>query len=344
MANSIVSRRVGGFNATHSPVLSRFALLRAALPALVEAERALDGYAGQDPALQMFTDAVDEARAALLSHGRALAAAPVTDPRDHALRRVAALVRTIVLSDDASEVARLRDAITKRRWAFCTPPSHEGHDHGHNEDDAPYTAPYTALVTCALDALVTYIDLPDPLDGGQDAAVVAGPASPGLTRRLASHYQAHTPMSVQFTALLRALMVFLQAEAPLQRSVAGDVLSARFGAALCEGEAAQARTHRELGTLLAMTPRRAEDRTLWDMGFFLYSLFGTEDDLERRALFDVVQANFSLFEAQGTHAVACQTRRVQSVFFQLCARLMDLEDFGGDGPDGSGAFGQVQAA
>lgn len=340
MADSIVSRRVGGFNATHSPVLSRFALLRAALPALVEAERALDGYAGQDPALQMFTDAVDEARAALLSHGRALAAAPVTDPRDHALQRVAALARTIVLSDDATEVARLRDAITKRRWAFCTPPSNEGHDHGHNEDDAPYTA----LVTCALDALVTYIDLPDPLDGGQEAPVAAGPASPGVTRRLASHYQAHTPMSVQFTALLRALTVFLQAEAPLQRSVAGDVLSARFGAALCGGEAAQARTHRELGTLLAMTPRRAEDRTMWDMGFFLYSLFGTEDDLERHALFEVVQANFSLFEAQGTHAVACQTRRVQSVFFQLCARLMDLEDFGGGGPDGSGAFGQVQAA
>ncbi len=341
MASSIVSRRVGGFNATHSPVLSRFALLRAALPALVEAEHALDGYAGQDPALQMFTDAVDEARAALLSHGRALAAAPVTDPRDHTLRRVAALVRTVVLSDDATEVARIRDAITKRRWAFRTPPWVEGQNHGHNEDDAPYTA----LVTCALDALVTYIDLPDLLEGGQDAAVAAaGPASTGATRRLASHYQAHTPMSAQFTALLRALTVFLQAETPLQRSVAGDVLSARFGAALCEGEAAQARTHRELDTLLAMTPRRAEDRTLWDMGFFLYSLFGTEDDMERRALFDVVQANFSLFEAQGTHAVACQMRPVQSVFFQLCARLMDLEDFGGDGPDGSGAFGQVQAA
>lgn len=340
MANSIVSRRVGGFNATHSPVLSRFALLHAALPALIEAERALDGYAGQDPALQMFTDAVDEARAALLSHGRALAAAAVTDPRDHALRRVAGLVRTVVLSDNATEVARIRDVITKRRWAFRTPPSNEGHDHGHTGDDAPYTA----LVTCALDALVTYIDLPEPLECGQDAAVVAGPASPGVPRRLASHSQAHTPMSVQFTALLRALTVFLQAEAPLQRSVAGDVLSARFGAALCEGEAAQVRTHRELGALLAMSPRHAEDRTLWDMGFFLHSLVGTEDDMERRALFDVVQANFSLFEAQGTHAVACQTRRVQSVFFQLCARLMDLEDFGGDGPDGSGAFGQVQAA
>jgi hypothetical protein len=192
---------------------------------------------------------------------------------------------------------------------------------------------YNGLLDTAFDALAAYIALPGP--GGE--VVDHQDMSCSAT-------VAHTGMSRCFTALLGAMDRFVRADQMLQRPVAGDVRAPQFTSAMASAEVSLTAMFDALHQVMAADLLRHEDRALWEMGYGLFSLIGQEDDDARLFLFHTLVDYQPQFTVPGAHAVARQTRQMQAQFFKLVAEMMQLQDFGGPGPDGDGACGPALAA
>lgn len=300
-------------------MFARFTALTASLVRLTDAERDLGGYDSQDPALSAFTGAVDAARAATLTHCAVILAGETADEMIYGLQVTAKMVRTVLTTDKPTEVSIIRNLLAMR---------HETVLFSLYRPDHPR---YNSLLDQAFDALAAHIALPGP--AGAAGRVMAGAAS-----------VAHTEMSYAFTGLLGAMDQFARAEQPLQRQVAGDVRADRFGVVMQEAEAALKEMNAALYRVLAADLTRREDEALWEMGYALYTLIAKNDDEARQHLFEILIDYQPHFMVRGSHAVACRTRELQTRFFRLAAVLMSMEDFGGPGPDGDGAYGPALAA
>lgn len=327
MAKHHVPRQVAGFNSAQFHSISPLALAPAMVAALVDltdAERDLDGYIGQDPALSAYTDAVVAARARVLTHCAVILAGETEDETAYGLQITAKMVRTVLTTETPTEVAMIRNIVAMRHDTLLFPLYRAG------------LPRYNALLDTAFDALAAYIALPG--SGGEvvnhDEMVVIS----------CSTTVAHTGMSRCFTALLGAMDRFVRADQMLQRPVAGDVRAPHFTSVMARAEGALTAMHDALHQVMAADLLRREDRALWEMGYGLFSLIGLEDDDARLFLFHTLVDYQPQFMVPGAHAVARQTRQMQARFFKLITDMMQLQDFGGPGPDGDGACGPALAA
>jgi hypothetical protein len=293
----------------------------AALVDLTDAERDLDGYVGQDPSLSAYTDAVDAARARALTYCAVILACETEDEMAYGVQIAAKMVRTVLTTEKPTEVAMIRNIVAMRRDTLLFP---------LYRANLPR---YNGLLDTAFDALAAYIALPEP--GGEvvDHEEISYSAT-----------VAHTGMSQCFTALLGAMDRFVRADQMLQRPVAGDVRAPHFTSAMASAEVSLTAMHDALHQVMSADLRRREDRALWEMGYGLFSLIGQDDDDARLFLFHTLVDYQPQFMVPGTHAVARQTRQMQARFFKLIAEMMQLQDFGGPGPDGDGACGPALAA
>lgn len=299
----------------------RFTALVGSLAQLTSAERDLGGYQGQDPALSAYTGAVDAARARALTHCAVILAGKTEDEMAYGLQMAARMVRTVLTTETPTEVAMIRNIVAMRQDTLLFPLYRAG------------LPRYNALLDTAFDALAAYIALPAP--GGE---VV------DHEEMSCSATVAHTGMSRCFIALLGAMERFVRADQMLQRPVAGDVRAPQFTSAMASAEDALSAMHDALHQVMAADLLRREDRALWEMGYGLFSLIGQDDDDARLFMFHTLLDYQPQFMVPGTHAVARQTRQMQVRFFTLAAELMQLQDFGGPGPDGDGACGPALAA
>jgi hypothetical protein len=310
---------MGGLRA----MFSRFTALVGSLVELTAAERDLEGYTDQDPAIAAYTCAVDTARTRTLTHCAALIAGETVDEMAHGMQITARMVRTVLTTDKPSEVAMIRNICAMRNDTILFP---------LYRPDRPR---YNALLDTAFDALTAYILLP--------GAVTLG--NHGVAPVLADIVDvAHTEMSRHFISLVAAMDQFVHADQMIQRRLAGDVRTPQFTSAMAGAEAALAKMHDALHHVMAVDLLRPEDGALWEMGYALYSLIGQEDDEARLFLFGTVIDHQVSFMVRGSHAVARRTRQLQTEFFILLTALMQLEDFGGPGPEDDGAFGSMLAA
>ena len=310
---------MGGLRA----MFSRFTALVGSLVELTAAERDLDGYTDQDPALAAYTGAVDIARAQTLTHCAALIAGATVDEMAHGMQIAARMVRTVLTTDKPSEVAMIRNICVMRNDTILFP---------LYRPDRPR---YNALLDTAFDALTAYILLP--------GAVMLG--NHGVAPVLSDNVDvAHTEMSRRFISLVAAMDQFVRADQMIQRRLAGDVRTPQFTSAMVGAEDALTAMHDALHHVMAVDLLRPEDGALWEMGYALYSLLGQEDDEARLFLFGTVIDHQVNFMVGGSHAVARRTRQLQTEFFILLTALMQLEDFGGPGPDDGGAYCPMMAA
>jgi hypothetical protein len=300
-------------------MFARFTTMTASLVQLTDAERDLGEYDAQDPALSAFTDAVDSARAATLIHCAVILAGETADEMTYGLQMTAKMVRTALTTDKPTEVSIIRNLLAMRDETVLFPLYRPDHPR------------YNSLLDRAFDALAAYIAQPE--SAGAACPAMAGTAS-----------VAHTEMSHAFTSLLGAMDHFIRAEQPLQRPVAGDVRADRFGTVMQEAEAALKGMNAALYRVMAAVLAREEDQALWEMGYALYNLIAKDDDEARLFLFETLIDYQSYFMVQGNHAVARRTREMQARFFHLVTEMMSLEDLGGPGPDGDGAYGPSLAA
>lgn len=106
------------------PVAHRFRGVLRAMDDLVAAERDLNDYSGQDPALDAWIRDAERARRTTLDVINVLGALPALGAGDAQLLRVARLFRTVMVSDDPSLVAyiRARAAETDRFLLTWGPP------------------------------------------------------------------------------------------------------------------------------------------------------------------------------------------------------------------------------
>jgi hypothetical protein len=93
---------------TSSPVTRRFRGVLHSLDDLIAAESDLDGYSGQDPALDAWIRDAERARRVTLDALNQLDALPSDDEGDAQLLHVARLFRIVMVSDDPAQVAYLR--------------------------------------------------------------------------------------------------------------------------------------------------------------------------------------------------------------------------------------------
>ncbi len=302
-------------------MFARFTALVGALVQLTSAERDLGGYQGQDPALSAFTDAVDTARAQTLTHCAVILAGETEDEMAYGLQMATKMVRTVLTTETPIEVAMIRNIVAMRHDTLLFPLYRAG------------LPRYNGLLDTAFDALAAYIALPGP--GGEvvDHEEISCSAT-----------VAHTGMSRCFSALLGAMDRFVRADQMLQRPVAGDVRAPQFTSAMASAEDALTAIHDALDQVMAADLLRREDRALWEMGYGRFSLIGQDDDDARLFLFHTLVDYQPQFMVAGTNAVARQTRQMQTRFFKLIADMMQLQDFGGPGPDGDGACGPALAA
>lgn len=91
-----------------SPVAHRFRGVLRAMDDLIASERDLDGYCGQDPALDAWIRDAERARRTTLDVINVLGALPALGAGDAPLLRVARLFRMVMVSDDPSQVAYIR--------------------------------------------------------------------------------------------------------------------------------------------------------------------------------------------------------------------------------------------
>ena len=91
-------------HSTLSPVALRFRGVLNALDDLIVAEDELDGYSGQDPALDAWIRDAEVARRAALDAIKALTALPIYGNGDAQLQRIARLFRMVMISDDPAQV------------------------------------------------------------------------------------------------------------------------------------------------------------------------------------------------------------------------------------------------
>lgn len=181
------------------------------------------------------------------------------------------------------------------------------------------------------DALTAYILLPG-------AVVALG--NHGVAPVLSDNVDvAHTEMSRHFISLVAAMDQFAHADQMIQRRLAGDVRTPQFTSAMAGAEDALTAMYDALHHVMAVDLLRPEDGALWEMGYALYSLIGQEDDEACVFLFGTLIDHQVNFMVGGSHAVARRTRQFQTQFFSLLTALMQLEDFGGPGPDDGGAYG-----
>lgn len=299
----------------------RFTALVGSLAQLSSAERDLGGYQGQDPALSAYTGAVDAARARVLTHCAVILAGETEDETAYGLQMAARMVRTVLTTETPTEVAMIRNIVAMRHDTLLFPLYRAG------------LPRYNALLDTAFDALAAYIALPGPGGDVVDHEELSCSAT-----------VAHTGMSRCFTALLGAMDRFVRADQMLQRPVAGDVRAPQFTSAMASAEDALTAMHDALHQVMAADLLRREDQALWEMGYGLFSLIEQDDDDARLFMFHTLLDYQPQFMVPGTHAVARQTRQMQVRFFKLAADLMQLQDFGGPGPDGDGACGPALAA
>ena len=122
------------------------------LPALIEAERDLCGYSGQDPAVDHWIAAADTALAQTRAACEGMIAAPAIDEAERAFQAVARLYLRVIRSEDPDEVAGLRAHVRLRRWAWLVP------------GDGAGARDLNIWLTATLDALETWLSLEDLFD------------------------------------------------------------------------------------------------------------------------------------------------------------------------------------
>ncbi|PTE14894.1 hypothetical protein [Phaeovulum veldkampii] len=298
-------------------MFAQFTALVGSLVKLTDAERDLDGYDGQDPALSAYTGAVDAARDRVLAHCAVLLLGERVSDMDRGLQMVTQMVRTAVTTDKAAEVALIRNLCEMREQTVLFRIYNPG------------KPGYDAVMDKALDALSAYA------------------AGPGDSRGLGLSGEvsvAHSAMSLHFNRLLGAMEHLIHAEQAIQRRVAADVLCPRFGTAMNGAEAALTAMQDRILCVLAADLTRDEDRRLWELGFALRSLLDRAADETQQGFFDLLMHYQEFFMVSGGSAVTRRTREMQARYFQLLQQMMKLDDFGGPGPGGDGAFGPDLAA
>jgi hypothetical protein len=154
---------------------------------------------------------------------------------------------------------------------------------------------------------------------------------------------AHTAVSYRFTEVLRSLDDCIAAERPLQRGVA-DIFGTSFDTTLAEAEMARESLLANLTAVIATPEERNTDRSLRLVAMALKTLLAIECDEDRIYVFGTLMRHAHLLEAQGRHPAIKAVHRMQRRFFTLLTELMQLEDFGGPGPDDGGAYGPMMAA
>lgn len=154
---------------------------------------------------------------------------------------------------------------------------------------------------------------------------------------------AQTAVSYGFAELLRSLDACIKAERPLQRGFA-DIFASIFDTALAEAEQARDALLTSLTAVIELHEELPTDRVLRLMATALKTLLSIECDEDRMFLAGTLMQSAPLLEVQGAHPTMRAVRRVQQHFFRSCAVLMSMQDFGGPGPDGDGAYGPSLAA
>ncbi|MEN8675928.1 MAG: hypothetical protein ABF298_00945 [Alteriqipengyuania sp.] len=122
------------------------------LPALIQTERDLCGYSGQDPSVDRWITAAEAALAQTKAGCEAMIATPAVDEAEHAFQAVARLYLRVIRSADPEEVAGMRAHIRLRRWAWLVP------------GDGAGARDLNIWIGAALDALETWLALEDPFD------------------------------------------------------------------------------------------------------------------------------------------------------------------------------------
>jgi hypothetical protein len=127
------------------------------LPSLLEDERDLCGYSGQDPAVDLWIRAADASLAATKAACAAMLAAPTAGATDRSVQRVARLFMDVIESADPDEVADLRAHARLRRWAYRVP------------DEIAGAGQINLRIDVALNALERWLALEDPFDARAEA-------------------------------------------------------------------------------------------------------------------------------------------------------------------------------
>lgn len=138
--------------AAAASVTALFVGFVATLPALIQTERDLCSYSGQDPAVDHWITAADAALARTKGGCEAMIAAPAIDEAERAFQAVARLYLRVIRSEDPDEVAGLRAHVQLRRWAWLVP------------GDGAGARDLNIWIGAALDALETWLALEDPFD------------------------------------------------------------------------------------------------------------------------------------------------------------------------------------
>ncbi|RID89667.1 hypothetical protein D2N39_22000 [Gemmobacter lutimaris] len=143
--------------------MALFTAFLGTLPRLLEDERDLCGYSGQDPAVDLWIRAADASLAATKAACAAVLAATAVGEANRSVQRVAQLFMDVIESADPEEVADLRANARLRRWAYRVPGEIAG---AHQVN---------LQVDMALDGLESWLALEDPFDARAQAW-----AEPGL--------------------------------------------------------------------------------------------------------------------------------------------------------------------
>ena len=99
-------------------VIALFSTFLGTLPRLIEDERDLCGYSGQDPAVDPWIRAADASLAATKAACATLLAVPVAGAADRSVLRVARLFMDAIESTDPDEVEDLRAHARLHRWSY----------------------------------------------------------------------------------------------------------------------------------------------------------------------------------------------------------------------------------
>ena len=91
-----------------TPIARRFRGVLRAMDDMIAAERDLDDYSGQDPALDAWIRDAERARRVTLDAINELGGLPTHGDGDAQLMRVSRLLRVVMLSDDPAQVAYIR--------------------------------------------------------------------------------------------------------------------------------------------------------------------------------------------------------------------------------------------
>lgn len=151
-----------------SPVALRFRGLLVAIDDLIRAEQDLDGYSGQDPAVDLWIRDAEAARAATLQAIETLVARPAFEQADAHLQSVARLFRLVMTSDDPAQVNCIR-ARTVETERFLLPWG------------TPLHFRLNQLILAVLDRLERYAALEDPREEDPSGQPGAAEMRPALT-------------------------------------------------------------------------------------------------------------------------------------------------------------------